>query len=295
MPRCSPPPGASTLGGRPPDADRGEHRPAPLIGDDVEDRPRLGGHPPPSIVRSSGASGNGSTRLLVRPPQQHLAEKSLLKLGHRRPSAPAQPGDQQRLARIGQHGGLGDAAERPQGKPGGEKRGAAAEQHLAAARVGHRQPPPGVGVQADLPPAGAEPPWLGVMHRLSSYRRRDHVQPLFPSSAAVGGSSPASRAAGIGRLSMVPRGRDRRYSAGRDRPHRARRHQPTPSQGQCAGAKAGAAAGRWSAAAGQDEPEQEHQAGGFGRFDLRGERRAQCRANVGGRGLPTSTVGCATP
>jgi hypothetical protein len=47
----------------------------------------------------------------VRPPLPHLAEQRLLEFGAGHPAAPAHPRDQQRLARIGQNGSLGDVAE----------------------------------------------------------------------------------------------------------------------------------------------------------------------------------------
>src|SRR6266487_5488833 len=56
-----------------------------------------------------------------------------------------------------------------------KQRGAAADHHLAAAGVSYHQLPPGVGIQADLLPVGAEPPWLGVVYRRSPHRGCYHV------------------------------------------------------------------------------------------------------------------------
>jgi hypothetical protein len=116
---------------------RGERRPVPLVGDDVQHRPV-----PPRALRQRRQELRRQRQRVeaaaVRPSQRHLGEEPLLKLGRRRPLPPAHPGDQQRLCRIGQDGGPGNVAERPQGQPRGEQRGAAADHHLATARVGHR-------------------------------------------------------------------------------------------------------------------------------------------------------------
>ena len=45
---------------------------------------------------------------------------------------------------------------------------------------GAGKPPAPVSQQADLVPVSAEPPRLGVVHRRSPHRRRDHLGCYFP-------------------------------------------------------------------------------------------------------------------
>jgi hypothetical protein len=132
----------------------------------------------------------------VRPPLPHLAEQLLLELCPGHPALPAQPRDQQRLARIGQQANLGKIAKRPQGQPCGEQRRATADHHLAAVGIGDAQLPLGIGPEADLRPTDDEPPGLGVVHR-----GRPHRRPLprtwrpHPRSAAQGPPVPYQAAA----------------------------------------------------------------------------------------------------
>ena len=111
----------------------------------------------------------------VRPPLPHPAKQLLLVLGGIGAPLPAHPGDQRRLARIGQHARLRNVAERPQGKPGRKQRGTTADHHLPADGISHPQLPAGIGIQADLLTMGTEPPGLGVMHRRRPHRRRYHL------------------------------------------------------------------------------------------------------------------------
>jgi hypothetical protein len=91
----------------------------------------------------------------MRPPGEHVAGQPPLELVGVGARPPGHPRHQGRLARLGQHTGLGDITQGPQGQADGEQRGAAADHHLAAVGVRHGQPAVNVGVQADLRPPSA--------------------------------------------------------------------------------------------------------------------------------------------
>src|SRR5204863_9899745 len=87
--------------------------------------------------------------------------------------APGHPGHQRGPGGIREQPGVRQPAEVAQRDPQGEQRRTAADHQLPAVRVGHPEPPAGVGVDVDVPLAMAETPRLGVVHRRRVYRGGD--------------------------------------------------------------------------------------------------------------------------
>ena len=177
-----------------------EGGPAPVVGHDAQRRPfpSGGGAQPGERVRRQWLR---IERAAMRPPGEHVAEQPALELVGGGARSPGHPRHQARLARLGQHAGLGEITQGPQGQADVEQRGTATDHHLAAVRVGGGQPTVGIGVQADLRPAvGREPPRLGVVHRRRPDGLRYHVSGYLLGGHRLAHDPSPPRPAGRGQM-----------------------------------------------------------------------------------------------